>query len=130
MDHSSIIPEQSHQEVMTLYKFLTYLERVKKITEYKLSYSDCSRGGQGGSDSFNVCLKQAHKYTLVSGASEKTTSKSFFGPAMTEVEGSGVVSKVFRFRYERVTNTIKVQKPYVMLLRAITLKPNQPVLIS
>ena len=130
VDHSSITPEHSHQEVMTLYKLLTLLERTKKITEHKVSYSDCSRAAQGASDAFKVTLSQPHKYKTLPSQSEKISSKSFFGQSMLDVEGSSLIGKVFRFRFERVTGCLKIQKPYVMALRGLTLKPKQPVQIA
>ena len=131
IDHSSITPEQSHQEVMTLYKALCLLERVKRISEYKISYTDCARAvASAGSDGFNVAVKQAHKYKYLGSSSERTTAKSFFGNSMSEVESSSMIQKVFRFRFERVSSCIKIQKPYVMVMTGLTLKPNQPVQVA
>lgn len=129
VDRSSILPEQTHQEVMTLYKFLTLLERVKRITEYKISYSECARSGQGPADTFNICLKHPHKYKLLN-TSERSSSKSFFAKSIDEIERSSVAAKVFRFRFERVTGCVKIQKPYVMVVKGMTLQPNVPIQIG
>ena len=132
VDHSSVTPESTHTEVMTLYKFLCHLERVKRITEYKISYSNCSRmapGSAGSGDGFNISLKEPHKYKCTN-ASERTSAKTFFGPSMTEVEQSTVIGKVFRFRFERVSSCIKVQKPYCILLKGVSLKANQPTQVA
>ncbi|CAK9100002.1 Uncharacterized protein SCF082_LOCUS46826 [Durusdinium trenchii] len=131
VDHSSISADASHQEVMSLYKFLTHLERVKRLTEYKISYTDCARCGEGGSssDGFNVCLKQPHKYKFL-GSAEKVSSKSFFGQSMAAVEASNTIGKVFRFRFERVNSCIKIQKPYCMALKGMTLKAKQPLQVA
>ena len=37
---------------------------------------------------------------------------------------------MFRFRYERVHGTLKLQKPYVITTRAIKLKAKAPVLVG
>ena len=49
---------------------------------------------------------------------------------MDELEKSPTLSKVFRFRYERVNSVVKIQKPYVMLLTGLTLKPGQPTQVG
>ena len=113
-----------------MYRFLTYLERVKRIVEYKVSYTDCARDSSNSGDGFSICIKTPHKYKILPGASEKTSSKSFFGKSMDELEKSPTLSKVFRFRYERVNSVVKIQKPYVMLLTGLTLKPGQPTQVG
>ena len=117
---------------MTLYKLLVHLERVKRLTEYKISYTDCARAvaESGGGDSFRVNLKQPQKYKCLGSTGEKTSSKSFFGSCMPAVEQSTVIGKVFRFRFERVSGCIKLQKPYCLILKGITLKPDQPVQVA
>ena len=77
VDHSSITPESTNLGVMTMYRFLTYLERVKRIVEYKVSYTDCARDSSNSGDGFSICIKTPHKYKILPGASEKTSSKSF-----------------------------------------------------
>ncbi len=137
VDHSSISPESTNLEVMSLYRFLVHLERVKRLSDYKISYSDCSRKapsttGVNAGDGFNVCIKEAQKYKmLASNAPEaRVTAKSFFGTLMDAVEASVILTKVFRFRFERVHAAIKIQKPYCMLTKAITVKANQPTQIG
>ena len=134
VDHSSISPESTNFEVMSLYRFLVHLERVKRLSEYKISYSDCARkvpttAGANVGDGFNVCIKEAQKYKPLSPDS-KVSAKSFFAPLMGAVESSEIVSKVFRFRFERVHASIKIQKPYCMLTKAISVKANQPTQIG
>ena len=132
MDHSSITPENGNCEVMTVYRFLTHLERVKKITEYKLSYTECERkpASSDGTDSFTVNIKDAHKYRVVAdGSGSSGTCKSFFAAFVDALNGSDKVTKVFRRRFERTWACCKVQKPYVMTTRALQLKANAPAQI-
>ncbi len=133
VDHSSITPENGNCEVMTVYRFLTHLERVKKITEYKLSYTECERkpASSDGTDSFTVNIKDAHKYRVLadSSGSSGTTCKSFFAASVDALNGSDKVTKVFRWRFERTWACCKVQKPYVMTTRALQLKANAPAQI-
>ena len=135
VDHSSVSPDSTNLEVMSLYRFLVHLERVKRLSEYKISYSDCSRkvpttAGVNVGDGFNVCIKESRKYKTLPSPNGKASAKAFFAPLMQAVESSEIVSKVFRFRFERVHASIKIQKPYCMLTKAISVKANQPTQIG
>ena len=129
VDHSSISPDSTQQEVCTLYKFLTHLERVKRLTEYKLSYSECTRQQSGGSststDGFQITLKEMFKYKSL-GGERAPTQKSIFARCMQGVSGSSWVAPVFRWRFERVHAICKVQKPYVINVKAISLRAGSP----
>ena len=133
VDHSSITAESTNFEVMSLYRFLILLERVKRVSTHKISYTDCTRktaaapGQTNEGDGFNVTIKDKQKYKSLPAPSERAPSaKSFFASLMSQVEGSKVLSKVFRFRFERVHAAVKIQKQYCMAVKAISLKANQP----
>ena len=94
VDHSSISPDSTHVEAMNLYRYLVLLEKVKKITEYKLSYTDCVRviretPGTAG-DSFKVTLTEEQKYKcLKDGPTAKALDLQvflFIIPARSEAE--------------------------------------------
>lgn len=133
VDHSSITPDNTNVEVMTCYRFLTHLERVKRITAYKLSYSDCERkpSGAEGGDGFTLKVKDPHKYRLMSeSSSSSSTCKSFFATcSLEELKKSEMIQKVFRWRFERTWQCCKVAKPYVISSKAIQLKAKEPTQI-
>lgn len=129
VDHSSIDPTSTQLEICSLYKFLTHLERVKKLTQYKLSYTDCSRATSGPAENFTVTIDQESKYKCL-GAEKAVSNKSFFSSCIEAVRSSEVLNAVFRWRYERVHSVCKIQKPYVMTVKPVQLKPNQPTQVA
>ena len=135
VDHSSISPDSTHVEAMNLYRYLVLLEKVKKITEYKLSYTDCVRviretPGTAG-DSFKVTLTEEQKYKcLKDGPTAKAlTCKSFFSSSLPGVKQSKTIFNVFRWRFERVHGVSKIQKPYVLTCAALNLEAKKPARI-
>lgn len=132
VDHSSISPDSTQLEICSLYKFLTHLERSKRLTDYKLSYSECIRQApQSGApsnasaDGFKITLKETFKYKCI-GGERAATHKSFFARCLKQVAASTAVASIFRWRFERVHAICKVQKPYVMTLKAIQLQAGSP----
>ena len=132
VDHSSVTPENTNIEVMSVYRLLTHLERVKKITEYKLSYSVVERkppSSEGG-DGFSIKIKDPHKYRLMTEGASAPTCKSFFAHCSLEQLGtSKIIQKIFRWRFERTWQCCKVQKPYVITVKPVNLKAGAPVQI-
>ena len=98
VDLSSLNPESGSFDVMTLYKYLVTLERVKRVTSYELSYSECARKLQGAGDSFDVKAKNAHSYKCMPDLTKAMTCKTIFFNSFQTIEaGHGLVT-VFRFR--------------------------------
>lgn len=98
IDLSSLNPESGSLDVMTLYKYLVTLERVKRVTTYDLSYSECARKLQGAGDSFDVKPKNAHAYKCMPDLTKAMTCKTvFFNSAQVIESGKGLLT-VFRFR--------------------------------
>ena len=126
-DHASVSPDSTQLEIMSLYRFLVLLERVKRITSYKLSYSECTREeGQGSQDKFKITVKDAHKFKVVSSGSDRVSCKSFFGASMAAVAASNLLKSLFRWRFERVHACCKIQKPYVITSKVIELAAGKP----
>lgn len=65
IDMSSLNPDNSSQEVMTAYKYLTTLEKQKKVTTYEISYSNVSRCSDSNGDGFKMEVKSAHLYRTI-----------------------------------------------------------------
>lgn len=49
---------------------------------------------------------------------------------MNHVHGSSLVTIVLRYRFERVGGNFKIQRPYVMTLKALSLKKDKPMKLS
>ena len=129
VDMSTVASENTNMEVMSVYRFLVHLEKAKKITKYSLSYSSVERKQSSDGDGFTVALATPHKFKVLlpQDASKKPSCKSWFGDCMEAVDKSSVLAPVFRWRFERVNAVSKIQKPYVMLTRSVTLEPGKPV---
>ena len=121
IDHSSINPENTNFEVMSLYRLLVLLEKKKKIQKYDVS---------AGEDGFDVSVKSAMKFVSVEVKSENEkarTSKSWFFNNFGKLESSPIIKPVFRFKYERVQGILKAQRPYCVTKIPLTLKAGSPV---
>ena len=99
VDMASLNPEQGGSfDVMTLYKYLLTLERVKRVTSYEISYSKCTRKVEGGQDNFLVEPSTPHACKCMADLTKALTCKTiFFNSAAVIAEGVGLIS-VFRFR--------------------------------
>ncbi|CAE7836491.1 unnamed protein product [Symbiodinium sp. CCMP2592] len=131
IDMSSVDPNAASTcvETMTLYKYLVLLERQKRVSTYTLSYSAVERITADNSDTFKIEPKDLHKYKPVPDPAKAVTCKGFFGDCEQTVADSSIVRTVFRFRFERVHGCSKVQKPYVVTTRAISLRKGCPLAI-
>ena len=106
------------------------LERHKKVTEYDMSYAQVSRLTGTDSDGFSVSANNSHKFRVMNDASKTPSCKTWFGDSIAQVASSNMVQKVFRFRFDRVNACSKIQKPYVVLKQALSLKVGRPGLFS
>lgn len=127
MDHSSISTDNGNSEVMTLYRYLVLLERHKKITKYDVSFAEISRQSGSESDGFSVKINNPHKFKVINDSSKAATCKTWFGDCLNEIKNSHIIQKVYRFRYDRVNACSKIQKPYIVLKQAVSLKVGRPV---
>ena len=80
IDNSSVNAEDTSTSIMTLYRYMTMLERVKRVSSYGLSYSQCTRNGV----EFKVELSDPHKYHVTT-AVDQPNCKSWFGKLIKEV---------------------------------------------
>lgn len=132
LDHSSVSPESAQIEVMSLYRMLVLLEKQKRVSDHKLSYSEVSRlePGSGQSDSFKVVIKEPQIFKFLTEDGKASTCKSFFSACSKAVDQSPWLQPVFRWRFERVHGNCKLQKPYVILSAALECKAAQPVHVA
>ena len=121
-DSTAVTPE-------TLYRYIVQLEKTKRVTQYKLSYTNIERHSQDGTDGFKVEVKTPMKY-VPQGPDPKLSSKNWFSPsgkAFAKLENSQYLQSLFKFKFERVQVMTKIAKPYVVASTAIMLSPGKPV---
>ena len=129
---SSVNPDAaSVVEFMTLYRYITMLEKKRKISKYSFSHTEIQRKQESEEDGFEVKLKDAVKFTCVStdpkGRAPKTTAKTFWFKRYDAVRKSASLSDVVRWKFERVQSISRIAKVYVVLSVPITLKPGRPL---
>lgn len=132
VDDSTLRADATSTTVMSLYKLLVTLEKTKRVTDHKISYLDVKRKEESEEelDGFTVSIRNPQKFKPMknpSGREEKNSCKNVFSRCVDSVENSSNLVVVFRFRYERVGGTVKVQKPYVITSRALQLSKGKPV---
>ena len=81
-------------------------------------------------DSFKVTLKDRMQYQCMADTTKSATMKNFFSQSVAAVSSSKCVRGVFRWRFERVHACLKIQKPYVLTSKALSLKAKEPVEIA
>ena len=138
LDEASFSAEQQGITTLSLYKLLVRAEQEKGITQHKLSFLSVERKGdqniEAGGDAFDIRIKTAMAFKCVRdarpGQDDKTTCKNFFSRATSSAKESKHLSVVHRFRFERVGQSFKIQRPYVMLTNSVTLKKGVPLKVS
>lgn len=117
---------------MTLYKLMVLTEKEKGVTSHKISYLNVSRSEEveAGCDSFNVDMKEDMKFKLLPVEADKVNCKSFFGKCAQSTETSKYITRIFRYRFERVGLSLKVQKPYIVSSCSISLQKGKPFKIA
>ena len=132
VDETTLVENAAGNTVstMTMYKLLVRLEREKQVTQHKVSYMDITRDTsvEAGLDSFVIKPNQRMKFKVA--ASERISCKSVFSKCISLVETSTVISKCFRFRYEKVGKSLKVQKPYVICTVGLSLTKGKPLKVA
>jgi len=127
VDMSSLQPESTALESMTLYKYLLLLEKHKRVTSYEISYSTCKRKDSTGGDGFEITPKELQVYKTIPDLTKQLTCKSVFWNCFSKVKSSTGLMTVFRFRFDRVHAVTKVQKPYVFSKVALSLEAGKPM---
>ena len=136
LDMSTFRTDGSGVSTMSLYKMLMLAEKEKNMTNLAVSWLSVSRKTdatiEAGMDGFEIVVKTPTKFCRVEDprANQQVTCKNLFGQYMAQVTGSSAMGKCFRFRFERVGGSFKVQRPYVISVAAISLKKGQPLKVS
>lgn len=111
---------------------LVLLEKIKKVSDHKVSYTQVKRAelGAGQSDSFQVTITERQMFKCMTEEGKANTCKSFFSGSINALKSSPHLLTTFRWRFERVHACLKVQKPYVILSAALECKAGQPVHVA
>ena len=142
LEESSVKKDSTLNPTMTLYQLLVLIERQFKVTSHKLSYAEVERCvDASGKDAFKVKITKPMMYKFLeddgtrdeSGeakakkAKKELTGKAVFRFKKEALNGSSTLSSVFRYRYEKVGQTLKLMKPYVILAKNIKLEAKKPL---
>ena len=136
LDESSFSSEAQGNQNLTIYKLLLRAETEKQLTEHRMSFLQISRktNVEAGQDGFDIVIKNAMKFKCLKdprsqGGEEKVTSKNFFSKCLAFLP-TEFAQTIFRYRYERVGQNFKVQRPYVITSMALTLTKDKPLKLS
>lgn len=141
VEESSIRRDATGTPVMTLYQLLVLVERTFKVTAHKISYTEVERAADdSGRDTFKVKLTKSMVFKFLDDdhrdgggeapakkAKKNVTGKSVFRYSLDALEKSHVIQSVFRYRYEKIGQTLKLMKPYVVLCQNVKLEAKKPV---
>ena len=139
LDMSTFRTDGSGISTMSLYKMLLLAEQEKNITSLSVSWLKVTRKAdaavEAGTDGFEISIKQAMKFCKAkdprtAAEDSRVNCKNIFGQKMNAVTSSKIVAKCFRFRFERVGGTFKVQKPYLICTTGVCLEKGKPLKIS
>ena len=136
LDMATFRTDGSGISTMSMYKMLLLAEQEKNATNLAVSWLKVARKTdlEAGQDGFTISVKNGMKFCRVKdprgGEETKLSCKNVFGLHIEAVSSSAAVGKCFRFRYERIGGSFKVQRPYVVALIGIQLQKGQPLKIS
>ncbi|CAK9048899.1 Uncharacterized protein SCF082_LOCUS27165 [Durusdinium trenchii] len=140
VEESSIRRDSSATPVMTLYQLLVLVERTFKVNAHKISYSEVERAADdSGRDTFKVKLTKAMIFKFLDDDREEggeahakkpkkaVTGKSVFRYTLPALEKSSYIQTTFRYRYEKIGQSLKLMKPYVILSQNVKLEAKKPM---
>lgn len=140
LDEVSFNPEAQGVSTMSLFKMLVRAEREKGLTQHRVSFLSIERKVDGaieaGQDGFDVKVKLPQKFKCMrdpratDSSQDKISMKNIFAKALESTHGSQHIMHLFRYRYEKIGQNFKIQRPYVVTKRGITLKKDCPLKVS
>lgn len=139
VDEASFSSEAQGVSTCSLFKLLVRSEREKGSVDHRMSFLDISRKDDAavdpGSDGFNIGIKTAMKFRCMrdprsSSGEDRVTAKNLFSKCLAAASNSDLITKVFRFRYERVGQNWKIQRPYVISSKGFSVKKDKPLKLT
>ena len=140
IEESSIRRDATATPVLTLYQLLVLVERTFKVTAHKISYTEVERAADdSGRDTFKVKLTKSMVFKFLDDdrdgggeapakrAKKNVTGKSVFRYSLDALAKSEFIQSVFRYRFEKIGQTLKLMKPYVVLCQNIKLDAKKPL---
>ena len=129
LDESSWKPDGQGTTVISLYKLLVMCENEKNVTDHKVSYLSVTRKAdqnlEGGLDGFEITYKNKMRFKCL--PQDRLSGKNFFAKLVGKATQFEQIMPVFRFRYERVGATLKLQKVHMISKGSIQLKAGKPL---
>eukprot|EP00435_Cladocopium_sp_Y103_P052879 s246_g16.t1 len=141
LDESSFAPEAQGHSTLSLYKLLLRAEAEKGVTEHRFSFLEIKRkeSVQAGEDGFNIsikapmcfrCLRDPRSQAMGGDREERVSMKNVFSKCLGPTFPRELAFTVFRYRFERVGQTFKIQRPYLILAHALTLQKEKPLKLT
>ena len=123
---------------LSFYALVASIEKQKKTQDITVSYLERKRDdvAEKGTDKFTTNITKKMKYEKAAPPKAKpgavdddatVGAKNIFIQCIQAVESSSLIGKAFRFRYEKVGQNLKVQKPYVITKKMIKIKKDHVV---
>ena len=132
LDETSWKQDGSGTSVISLFKLLLMCENEKNITDHKISYLNVKRKDdanlESGMDGFEVSYKNHMRFKCVT--PDKLSGKNFFCKVIGKASEFQQLIPVFRFRFERIGATLKLQKPHIVTKCSLQLKAGKPMKIN
>lgn len=140
LDESTFAQEGQGVSTLSVYKLLIRAERDKGITSHKMSFFDIARKAdaavESGQDGFEVKLKaqgpmrfKCLRDPRSAGGEERITSKNFFSKCLP-MKSSDFIGHICRFRFERIGQSFKIQRPYMISTNAFSLTKDKPLRLT
>ncbi|CAK9098294.1 Uncharacterized protein SCF082_LOCUS46069 [Durusdinium trenchii] len=141
IDESSFSTEAQGFSTLTLYQLLLRAESQKNITEHRFSFLQIDRKAavEAGEDGFEIkvksamvfrCLRDPRAFGAQGKVEERITAKNFFSKCVGHTLPKESAVTVFRYRFERVGQNFKIQRPYMITSRSLTLQKDKPLKLA
>ena len=137
LDEASFAPEATGTSTLSLFKLLLKAEKDKGLTEHQFSFLKVVRKQdvlEAGTDGLEISVKTPMKFKPLkdpraNDSEERVTCKNVFARALPALHASASIQKVFRWRYEKVGQNFKIQRPYVITSKGLRLEKGKPLKI-
>ena len=117
---------------LSIYKLLLRAETEKHVSEHRVSFLKIQRkqAVEAGEDGFEVTVSKTMVFKACKDPRDpdKVTCKNFFSRFINQLPEALVT--VVRFRFERVGQNFKIQRPYVLTSRSVNLEKEKPLKLA
>ncbi|CAK9014735.1 Uncharacterized protein SCF082_LOCUS12453 [Durusdinium trenchii] len=133
IDETTFGPEGAQGvSTLSIYKLLLRAETEKHVSQHRVSFLKVERkqAVEAGEDGFEVSVSKPMVFKACKDPRDpdKVTCKNVFNKFINQLPDALVT--VVRFRFERVGQNFKVQRPYVLTSRALSLEKEKPLKLA